>query len=84
MAKCSKTLIEACELFLKNNNIQIAYPNEDMKRLAYRKIIIVNGIRYLKKDLGNLIFVEIDQIKPFNKKWAGLTKDLGDQLISMV
>ncbi len=84
MVKCSKTLIDACELFLKHNEVEISYPNADMKMLNTKRIILVNGIRVHKKNLGGLIFVECNKYQPFKKRWSGLCNDLTEQLLSMV
>ena len=84
MVKCSKTLIDSCNLFLKHNKVEVGYPNSDMKRLGRKRIILVNGFRVNKKRLGGLIFVECNKYQPFEKKWAELCNDLSEQLLSMV
>jgi len=67
MVKCSKTLIDACNLFLQHNKVEISYPNSDMKRLGRKRIILINGVRVHKKRLGGLIFVECEKYQPFKK-----------------
>jgi hypothetical protein len=48
------------------------------------RIILVNGVRVYKKELGGIIFVYIEKKKPFKKKWSGLCNDLAEQVLSMV
>ena len=84
MVKCSKTLIDACNLFLQHNKVEIGYPNSDMKMLGRKKIILVNGVRVHKKRLGGLIFVDCEKYQPFKKKWSELCNDLAEQLLSIL
>jgi hypothetical protein len=73
MVKCKKTLIQAVELFLKNNDV-VKIDNK----------IFINGNRIFKKHLGSIIFVDCDTRKPFSKKWSELTKDLSKQLLATI
>ena len=84
MVKCQETIINACELFLRHNKIDIGYPNEFAKKFGYKKIILVNKVKVPKKMLGYLIFMDVEKRQPFAKKWATLNKDLALQVLSML
>jgi hypothetical protein len=80
----AKILIEAVDYFLENNNVEISYPNEFLKDVCKHKRVYLNGVKVPQKELGSIIFIYCDRQNLFSKKWAGLTKDLKNQLLSII
>lgn len=84
MIKCKETLVEAANLFISNNKIEIKYSNDLSKKLGYGHQIYVNGKRVFKNEIGNMAFMYCETVKPFKKKWATLPIDLQKQILSLI
>jgi hypothetical protein len=82
MVKCEKTLVQAAEYFLKGNRVEIRYPTLGAELVKKNKVILVNGERIFKKNLGSFIFLYCESHSPFKKKWGELKKDLAEQVLS--
>jgi len=81
--ECQRMVVEAAELFLKENRVEVGFSSWEKKERGYNPIILLNGVRVYKKNFGNLIFIYCEQAKPFEKKWPELSKDLCNQVLAM-
>lgn len=79
----NQIIIEAVDLFIKNKNIFIGYPNEEMKAIGKNKRIYIDNVEVKSKYIGNEIFVFVDTISPFKDKFASMTTCLKKQFLSL-